>query len=792
MRISHRLIIQSIAAGIALLGVGSLGLLGVRHIQQELYVMTNDILPLKNTLLRIEQAKEQSLSSLLLLSHAENSQDKSHILAEVDANLADLHTLVDSSSHHEQIDSIDISAFDQTRKDILSNIDKNFAGIESYRLASEGAQQALQKVSTTVSKVDDGVQAINDNANNTAQEARDNVNKLIAEQRQANKIARIVGRASVFLYATDAITSKFKMETTKENFVAVRDEIETAAKGNSEYESLAPNIEQLKQIDALFTEETTGLFTGKSDVLQKKPRAKLVYKKVQRKVLGTLETAEKDIAEHIDDLDFDIALANEDMSAALNFSSDPSSITAVNQALIINTRDMQIGLQKLLAANNKKSLAVEYKTAMKRIDSLSGHAFKLSAELKKLELASLSDLAETINRSIGDVKKSVAQVNADKIALFDGGFALKQSISDLKQVSQNQREKGQELIANINSKLSTVIESVDSQVSQSTSLILVISLVAVIFSAAFSYITIRAILSRLQRALEVAETVSSGDLGPVEKSTHKDEVSSVLDALARMVSMLDSSVRQIRSASASVNHSAEEISNGNTALNERNGQQAQHLNDTANSTRKINELVQTGAGSIQQVSELSCTAATAAGLGRDVVQDAMRSMSNIESGAKEISNIISVIDSIAFQTNILALNAAVEASRAGEVGRGFAVVASEVRALASKSKESANQIKAIIDSNVAEVEAGSVLVTNAGQHIEDVVSKVGEVKALIDDIAISSKKQVESISLIDSSVDEIESMTQKNASLSEHTSDAASDLLKQARTLDQAVSVFKL
>ena len=792
MRISHRLIIQSIAAGIALLGVGSLGLLGVRHIQQELYVMTNDILPLKNTLLRIEQAKEHSLSSLLVLSHAENSQDKSHTLAEVDANLADLRTMVDSASHHEQIDSIDISAFDQTREDILSNIDENFAGIESYRQASLGAQEALKKVSTTVNAVDDGVQTINDNANHAAQQARDKVNELIVEQQEANHLSRLIGRATVLLYATDAVTSKYKIGPTKERYLAISDEIETAAEIGSEYENLAPSVEQLKQIDTLFIEEKTGLFLRKSDVLEKKPKSKIAYKKKLREISGKLENADEGIASYIDDLDFEIVLANEEMNASLSFSSDPSSITAVNQALIINTRDMQIGLQKLLAVNNKKSLAVEYKAAMKRIDSLSGHALNLSSELKKLELASLSVLADTINRSIGDVKKSVAQVNAGKLALFDGSLALKQSISALKEVSQNQRKKGQELIANINSKLSTVIESVDSQVSQSTSLILVISLVAVIFSAAFSYITIRAILSRLQRALEVAETVSSGDLSPVEQSPHKDEVSSVLDALARMVSMLDSSVRQIRSASASVNHGAEEISNGNTALNERNGQQAQHLNDTGNSTRKINELVQTGAGSIQQVSELSCTAATAAGLGRDVVQDAMRSMSNIESGAKEISNIISVIDSIAFQTNILALNAAVEASRAGEVGRGFAVVASEVRALASKSKESANQIKAIIDSNVAEVEAGSALVTNAGQHIENVVSKVGEVKALIDDIAISSKKQVESISHIDSSVDEIESMTQKNASLSEHTSEAASDLLQQARKLDQAVSVFKL
>ena len=774
------------------MGVGSLGLLGVRHIQQELYVMTNDILPLKNKLLRIEQAKEQSLSSLLTLSNSGDSQEAKKSIQEVDSKLGDLRTMVDSAGHYEQIGTIDISAFDQTRNDILANIDANFAGIASYRQASLGAQDYLKKVRTTVSEVNKGVQEINDNASLAAQQARDSVNELIAEQQEANKISRLIGRANVLLFATDAVQSKYKIGPVKERYFAISDAINISADESSEYESLTSSIEQLKNIDTQFIQESTGLFQLKTAVLKKEPKSKSPYKKKLKKISTELDAADEEIASLIDDLDFEIVLANEEMGAALSFSSDPSSITAVNQSLIVNTRDMQIGLQKLLAATDKQTLAVEYKAAIQRMESLSGHAANLTVELKKLELASLSELANTISQSIGDVKKSIAQVNSGKLALFDGNQALKQSISTLKLVSQTQREHGQELIENINNKLSTVIESVDSQVSQSTSLIVVLSLVAVIFSAIFSYITIRAILSRLQRALHVAETVSSGDLRPVEQSAHKDEITSVLDALGRMVSMLDSSVRQIRSASASVNQGAEEISDGNSALNERNGQQAKHLNDTANTTREINELVQTGAGSIQQVSELSYTAAAAADRGREVVIDAMHSMSKIENGAKEISNIISVIDSIAFQTNILALNAAVEASRAGELGRGFAVVATEVRALAAKSKESANQIKAIIDSNVAEVEAGSALVNNAGQHIEDVVSKVDEVKALIDDIAISSKKQVESISHIDSSVDEIESMTQKNASLSEHTSDAASDLLRQARTLDQAVSVFKL
>ncbi|MGB0866235.1 MAG: methyl-accepting chemotaxis protein [Granulosicoccaceae bacterium] len=792
MRISHRLIIQSIAAGVALLGVGTLGLMGVRHIQQELYVMTADILPLKNKLLQIEQSKEQSLSSLLALSHSKSASEAELIGNEVEQNLSALQGMVDSVGNQSRVGDIDISAFYQTRDNILNKIEANFRGIDTYQKASERAQSALQTVSNTVNEVNKGVQSINDTANLEAQKARESVNELLAEQQEANKLARLLGRANVLLFSTDAVQSKYKIGPAKEKFTALSDEIDSAAKDTTGYDKLLPTIEQLLVIQSSIGHETNGLFQLKLNVLQKEPKAKKAYKAKFRELTGTIDDAEQAIASLIDDLDFEIILANEDMGAALTFSSDPSSITAINQALIVTTRDMRIGLQKLLASSNSNTLATEYREALQGMESLRLHAANLTAELKKLELTSLSKQAETVSQLVAQVENAVKQVNSGKAALFEGELALKQSISHLQQVSQTQREAGQELIESINGKLSTVIDSVDQQVSQSTSLIVTISLVAVIFSAIFSYITIKAIISRLQRALHVAETVSSGDLSPVEQSEHKDEISNVLDALARMVSMLDNSVRQIRSATASVNQGAEEISNGSTALNERNGQQAHHLNDTANSTRKINELVQNGAGSVQQVSQLSLTAADAASRGREVVRDAMNSMANIENGAKEISNIIAVIDSIAFQTNILALNAAVEASRAGEAGRGFAVVASEVRELASKSKESANQIKEIIDNNVAEVEAGSALVNHAGQHIEDVVSKVGEVKALIEDIAVSSKQQAESISHIDASVDEIESMTQKNASLSEHTSGAASNLLQQARTLDQAVSVFKL
>lgn len=792
MKISHRLIVQSIAAAVALVGVGALGLVGVRYIQQELHVMTSDILPLKNQLLKIEQSKEQSLGALLALSHSTSAADADQIASEVDAKLAELQRLVDAVDDKQRIGDIDISVFFRTRDEILRNIETNFRGVETYRQASASAQSALHKVSAAVAEVDKEVKAVNDATNDEAQLARDSVNLLLDEQREANRLARLLGRANVLIYATDAVQSKYRIEPAEEKHRTLVQELEQASAETVGYPDLSPSLDKIQAVLASIGDPSSGLFKLKRGLLEEGGRNRISYRKKLRELSTLVLAAEESLSTLIGSLDSDIALANAEVDKALTLSSDPSSVTAIDQSLMVTSRDMQVGLQTLLASTDLRTLNDEYEQSKRRTTALAEYAQRLTGELNKLDYSSVSQTANKIAQSVSEVEEAIDRVYAGKQALFKGNAALRASIENLKGVSQGQRENGEQLIASINNRLGAVIDSVDGQVKQSTSLIVVISLVAVAFSAIFSYITTKAIIGRLQRALQVAESVSSGDLSPVVQSKHRDEISSVLDALARMVSMLDGSVRQIRSATASVNQGAEEISSGSSTLNERNSQQASHLNDTANSTRKINELVQQGAQSVQQVSELSYTAADAATRGSSVVRDAMASMGKIENGAKEISNIIDVIDSIAFQTNILALNAAVEASRAGEAGRGFAVVASEVRALASKSKESANQIKEIIDSNVAEVEAGSLLVNNAGQHIEDVVAKVEEVKSLMEEIAVSSKQQADSISLIDSSVDEIEGMTQKNVNLSEHTSGAAANLLQQARTLDQAVSVFKL
>ena len=301
---------------------------------------------------------------------------------------------------------------------------------------------------------------------------------------------------------------------------------------------------------------------------------------------------------------------------------------------------------------------------------------------------------------------------------------------------------------------------------------------------------IRSIVSRLRQALSVAQSVSTGRLVNVPSSRQTDEISELLTALGTMVGMLDTSVSKIRQATINVNQGSEGISRGNTELSERTEQQASHLTETASQMAQIKDDVNEGANAAAKANELAQSARNAATQGSEVVGKAVRTMRTIEEGAEQICQIISAIDTIAFQTNILALNAAVEAARAGEQGRGFAVVAAEVRNLATQSKDSAAQIGKIIASNVEQVGIGSALVNDAGQNMEAILVEVQCVSELINDVSDSNQRQVDSISQINSAVSNLEIMTQQNAALSEESSAEAVTLLEQARSLEDAVSVF--
>ena len=300
------------------------------------------------------------------------------------------------------------------------------------------------------------------------------------------------------------------------------------------------------------------------------------------------------------------------------------------------------------------------------------------------------------------------------------------------------------------------------------------------------------IASSLRQAIRSADTMASGDLATPVRVRGLREVATMLEAMQTMRGSLVQVVAKVRQGSEALSLASTEIAHGNNDLSARTEQQASALQETAASMEQLSSTVQHNAESAREANQLVIEASNIAAQGGAVVGEVVETMKGINQASHQISNIISVIDGIAFQTNILALNAAVEAARAGEQGRGFAVVASEVRSLAGRSADAAKEIKNLIQSSVERVDRGSVLVDKAGTTMAQVVAAIDRVTHLMSDISAASKEQAQGVSQVGEAVQQMDQATQQNAALVEEMAAEAISLRSQAAELVQVVAVFQI
>ena len=302
----------------------------------------------------------------------------------------------------------------------------------------------------------------------------------------------------------------------------------------------------------------------------------------------------------------------------------------------------------------------------------------------------------------------------------------------------------------------------------------------------------RNIVRRIQRAVQVARTVATGDLSSRIHVQGDDEAAQLLGALASMNDNLVQLVHTVRQSSENIASGSVQIANGNQDLSQRTEEQASNLQQTAASMEQISANVRANADSTREASEVAALASQSAARSGDAVQKLVATMGGITASSRRITDITGVIDAIAFQTNILALNAAVEAARAGDQGRGFAVVAAEVRTLAQRSATAAKEIKSLIESSVAQVNAGEKEAAHAGTCMDDAMQQVRRVTTLLAEIRSATQEQNKGMAEVSQAVTQIDQVTQSNASLVEEAAAAAESLSRQAARLVDAVSQFRI
>ncbi|WP_321784650.1 methyl-accepting chemotaxis protein [Paraburkholderia sp. J94] len=321
----------------------------------------------------------------------------------------------------------------------------------------------------------------------------------------------------------------------------------------------------------------------------------------------------------------------------------------------------------------------------------------------------------------------------------------------------------------------------------------IVALLVGIGASVFSFLSLRrAIAEPLGEALGAFSAIAAGDLRRPVVVRSRDEMGELLGGVAQMQRSLTDTVRSVRAGTESIATATRQIAAGNIDLSSRTEEQASALQETASSMEQLTGTVKQNADNARQASALAANASEIANKGSSVVSQVVGTMGDINQSSAKISDIITIIEGIAFQTNILALNAAVEAARAGEEGRGFAVVAGEVRSLAQRSSAAAKEIKALIDNSVERVQAGSALVDEAGRTMTEIIGAVQRVTDIMGEIAAASQEQSSGIDQVARAVTQMDEVTQQNAALVEEAAAAAQSLEDQASRLRAAVAVFHL
>ena len=477
--------------------------------------------------------------------------------------------------------------------------------------------------------------------------------------------------------------------------------------------------------------------------------------------------------------------SRDELAAVVEAAGTKERLAASMKSLMLeeSTHMRNVGLQseiKLMQADEDlaKALGHKYDDALERMAKL---------DLSAPEREVLESLRKTDKQMEEPFKQALGQATqfrneeAAQLIMKEIDPLVQKSLESLNRLIDIQTRANHEAIASsraMGDRVAIIVYAVQA---------IVLALAALV-----AWAITRSITQPMRFAVEVANRVASGDLKSRIDVEGSDEAAALLKALRAMNQGLASMVTHIRSGAESIAVGAGQVAAGNQQLSSRTEEHASSLEETASTLEEFTTTVRQNAEHANKASALAGTASSTAERGGEVVNKVVTTMQDVSTSSKRISDIIAVIDGIAFQTNILALNAAVEAARAGEQGRGFAVVASEVRNLAQRSAASAKEIRGLIENSVSRVESGAKLVEQAGKTMDELVASVKQVASIMTEIAAASHEQSSGIEQINKAITQMDNVVQMNASLVEEATAAATSMASQATGLARAVAQFQI
>jgi methyl-accepting chemotaxis protein len=443
-----------------------------------------------------------------------------------------------------------------------------------------------------------------------------------------------------------------------------------------------------------------------------------------------------------------------------------------NIALMSNSADKQ----------NEKQRIDDMRASNTKLISTLGTTLESDGERKLLKsvLEALTPYDSAMNKAIELGMKNEAGASADTL------------IKEVRPLQAAYFKAVDTLVALQAKQMRNSVDEIQSTATTGSWLMITLASAGACFGIVIAWLVTRSIVLPIRQAIGIAQTVAAGDLTSHIESARGDETGELMQALQVMNDSLARVVTQVRESSELVATGANQIAVGSMDLSQRTEEQASNLEQTAASMEELTATVNNSADTARRANELATAGIAAAGSGGSAVVKVVATMQDIAASSRKVEDIIGVIDSIAFQTNILALNAAVEAARAGEQGRGFAVVATEVRSLAQRSASAAQEIKSLIGRSVQSVELGTQQVEAAGAAVNNIVEQVRKVGLLINEISTAAIEQSGGINQIGGAVTQLDQVTQQNAALVEESAAAADSMRSQAEELVRAVSVFKL